>query len=176
MLGPSVTTVQATEMNLCHFDAILGIPWLTKARPKFDWDHHAIIVGGKTVLPIHHVVRGELLDDYTGASGDEDQSGEWDKEEEEDIRENQQRPGFNPVKELEEYVQQHLHQGTDNHDLEVDKITEIGGNDITEGLVGPGTPPNIKTLKEIDVTKGGFNFDVFDDQELPWNQKKLGDV
>ena len=35
-LGPSVTTVRAVEMKLLHFDAILGIPWLLKARPTFD--------------------------------------------------------------------------------------------------------------------------------------------
>ena len=34
--SPLATTVQATEMDLRHFDAILGIPWLLKAQPKFD--------------------------------------------------------------------------------------------------------------------------------------------
>ena len=36
VLGPSATTVQTTEVDLCHFDAILGIPWLLKAQPKFN--------------------------------------------------------------------------------------------------------------------------------------------
>lgn len=37
-LGSSLTIMEATEMKLQHFDAILGTPWLLKARPIFDWD------------------------------------------------------------------------------------------------------------------------------------------
>lgn len=52
-LGPYTTTVQATELRLFHFDAIMGMPWLTKARPEFDWEHQALIMNGKTVWPVH---------------------------------------------------------------------------------------------------------------------------
>ena len=75
-LGPSVTKIQATAMNLQHFDAILGIPWLMKARPRFDWDRHALIMDAETVWPIHCVTQRELPDDYPGASDDHDSKRE----------------------------------------------------------------------------------------------------
>ena len=62
-LGPSTTTVRAIEMKLLHFDAILGIPWLLKARPIFDWDEQAIVLNDEMVWPIHQVPQEKLPDD-----------------------------------------------------------------------------------------------------------------
>ena len=54
-MGPSVTRIQATVMNLRHFDAILSLPWLMEVRPRFNWERQALVMNGETVWPIHHV-------------------------------------------------------------------------------------------------------------------------
>ena len=73
-------------MKLRHFDAILGIPWLLKARPRFDWDEHAIVVDDEMVWPIHQVPREELPDDLAQAESEGALSKEGDnKTEDEDV-------------------------------------------------------------------------------------------
>ena len=73
-LGPSITTVRAIEMKLLHFDAILGIPWLLKARPTFDLDEQAILLNDEMVWPIHQVPREKLPENLTQDESEEGSS------------------------------------------------------------------------------------------------------
>ena len=112
-LGPSVTTVEATEMKLRHFDAILGIPWLLKARPRFDWDEHAIVVDDEMVWPIHQVPREKLPDNLAQAESEGALSEEEDNETEnedviplKDTTPEQLDVEFIPTERLEQCTQQ----------------------------------------------------------------------
>ena len=82
-LGSSATTVKAVKMKLLHFDAILGIPWLCKARPMFEWDEDAIAINGEMIWPLHRVPQ-EKLPDGLAQIGDTETREEEDANESED--------------------------------------------------------------------------------------------
>ena len=116
-LGPSTTTVRAIEMKLLHFDAILGIPWLLKVQPRFDWDEQAIVVDGEKVWPIHQVPRENLPDDLTQAKREDTWSEEEASESEDEdvtpieaIMPEQLDTNFDPMERLKRCVQQRMGQ------------------------------------------------------------------
>ena len=120
-LGTSITTVRAVEMKLLHFDAILGIPWLHKARPVFDWDKKAIIINDEMVWPIHHVPRAKLTQDLTKDKGEktrnEKESSEDEDEDTVPLRSttpDQLEPKFDPTERLEPCFHQQLGQKSDH--------------------------------------------------------------
>ena len=69
-------------MKLLHFDAILGIPWLRKARPMFEWDEDAITLNGEMIWPLHQVPQEKLRDGLA-------QTGDTEMREEEDANESE---------------------------------------------------------------------------------------
>ena len=111
-LGSSVTTVKAVEMKLLHFDAILGIPWLLKIRPVFNWDEQAIILTDEVIRPFHQVPRKELPEDFAQVESkgtlSEEKSG---RKENKDVTPleaatpKQLEAGFNPTARLEQCFQ-----------------------------------------------------------------------
>ena len=52
-LGKHLSSLDAVEMPLHAFDAILGIPWLTNVRPDIDWGTQYLRVGGAVIHPVY---------------------------------------------------------------------------------------------------------------------------
>lgn len=89
-LGPSSTTVTATELDLFHFDAIMGMPWLLKTRPEFDWEHQALVMDGQTVWLVHYVTPAE----YKKIRGDKDQLQDWNDQRDDNCKKNEDNEEF----------------------------------------------------------------------------------
>lgn len=88
-LGKHLSSLDAVEMPLHAFDAILGIPWLTNVRPDIDWGTQYLRVGGVVIHPVYRSptqrVECPYRKDHRGSDpatvcGPEDLRGAGDKE------------------------------------------------------------------------------------------------